>query len=98
MMQAESDGFAAIAAMLDPELSVASLHGALVGGLCADTGARLSASALGACLMDREALNIVMEILQPEDFYDTTHRAAFEVIFGIQEYFSKDASNFVASV
>ena len=50
MMQAESDGFAAIAAMLDPELSVASLHGALVGGLCADTGARLSASALGACL------------------------------------------------
>ncbi|HPE66487.1 MAG TPA: DnaB-like helicase N-terminal domain-containing protein, partial [Synergistales bacterium] len=42
-------------------------------------------SALGACLMDREALNIVMEILQPEDFYDTTHRAAFEVIFGMAQ-------------
>ena len=31
-------------------------------------------SALGACLMDREALNIVMEILQPEDFYELNHR------------------------
>ncbi len=42
-------------------------------------------SALGACLMDREALNIVMEILQPEDFYDTTHRAAYEVVFGMAQ-------------
>ena len=50
MMQVESEDFAAIAAILDPELSAASLHGALVGGLCADAGAALSASALGACL------------------------------------------------
>ncbi|NCC58315.1 MAG: replicative DNA helicase, partial [Synergistales bacterium] len=33
-------------------------------------------AALGACLMDREALNIVLEILQPEDFYDMGHRTA----------------------
>ncbi len=38
-------------------------------------------SVLGSCLMDREALNIVMEILQPEDFYDLNHRAAFDVIY-----------------
>lgn len=50
MIQVESEGFAAVAAKLDPELSAASLHGALVGGLCADAGAALSASALGACL------------------------------------------------
>ena len=37
-------------------------------------------AALGACLMDREALEAVLEILQPEDFYDLNHRAAFEVI------------------
>lgn len=37
-------------------------------------------AALGACLMDREALETVLEILQPEDFYDLNHRAAFEVI------------------
>jgi replicative DNA helicase len=30
--------------------------------------------------MDREALEAVLEILQPEDFYDLNHRAAFEVI------------------
>ena len=36
---------------------------------------------LGSCLMDREALNIVMEILQPEDFYDLNHRAAYEIIY-----------------
>lgn len=38
-------------------------------------------AALGACLMDREALNIVLEILQPEDFYDMGHRTAFEVVY-----------------
>jgi replicative DNA helicase len=37
-------------------------------------------AALGSCLMDREALETVLEILQPEDFYDLNHRAAFEVI------------------
>ncbi len=38
-------------------------------------------ASLGACLMDREALNIVLEILQPEDFYDMGHRTAFEVVY-----------------
>ena len=37
-------------------------------------------AALGSCLMDREALETVLEILHPEDFYDLNHRAAFEVI------------------
>ncbi|MDI9370199.1 MAG: replicative DNA helicase [Synergistaceae bacterium] len=37
-------------------------------------------AALGACLMDKEALNIVVEILQPEDFYDAAHRTAFEIV------------------
>ena len=35
---------------------------------------------LGACLVDREALNQVMEVLVPNDFYDLVHRLAFEVI------------------
>ena len=42
-------------------------------------------SVLGACLMDREALEAVLESLQPEDFYDLNHRAAFEVIFGMAQ-------------
>ena len=89
-MQAESDGFAAIAAMLDPELSVASLHGALVGGLCADTGARLSASALGACLdlvLDEQdlkvsgvldAVRVTEEALRDPEFGFTRVRALAE--------------------
>lgn len=36
---------------------------------------------LGSCLMDREALNIVLELLQPEDFYDLNHRSAYEMIY-----------------
>jgi len=35
---------------------------------------------LGACLVDREALNTVIEILTPEDFYDLTHREAYDVV------------------
>ena len=42
-------------------------------------------SSIGACLMDRDALNAVMEILQPEDFYDLNHRAAFEIIFDMAQ-------------
>ncbi len=42
-------------------------------------------AALGACLMDREALNIVVEILQPDDFYDASHRAAFDIIFTMSQ-------------
>ncbi|HCL78779.1 MAG TPA: hypothetical protein DIC53_02290, partial [Synergistaceae bacterium] len=38
-------------------------------------------AALGSCLMDREALNTVIELLQPEDFYDLNHRAAYDVIY-----------------
>ncbi|OPZ41058.1 MAG: Replicative DNA helicase [Synergistetes bacterium ADurb.BinA166] len=42
-------------------------------------------AALGACLVDREALNVVMDILQPEDFYDALHRAAFEIVFSMSQ-------------
>lgn len=35
---------------------------------------------LGACIVDREALIAVMEMLQPSDFYDLNHQAVFEVI------------------
>ncbi|ADE57534.1 MULTISPECIES: replicative DNA helicase [Aminobacterium] len=35
---------------------------------------------LGACLVDREALNMVMETLVPDDFYDLNHRLAFDII------------------
>ncbi|MDR3231668.1 MAG: replicative DNA helicase [Synergistaceae bacterium] len=35
---------------------------------------------LGACLLEQEALNVAVEILRPEDFYDLNHRAAFEAM------------------
>ncbi len=35
---------------------------------------------LGSCLLDREALLEATDRLQPEDFYDLSHRAAFELI------------------
>ncbi len=35
---------------------------------------------LGACLLDRDALLLVTETLSGEDFYETRHRLAFEVI------------------
>ncbi|MDR3265815.1 MAG: replicative DNA helicase [Synergistaceae bacterium] len=37
-------------------------------------------SVLGACLLEQEALNVTVEILRPEDFYDLNHRAAFEAM------------------
>ena len=33
-------------------------------------------SVLGACLLDKDALAVVMESLQTEDFYDPRHRSA----------------------
>jgi replicative DNA helicase len=38
-------------------------------------------SVLGACIVDREALNEVMEILEAGHFYDLNHRAVFEAIW-----------------
>jgi len=35
---------------------------------------------LGACLLDRDSLLLVTETLAGEDFYDTRHRLAFEVV------------------
>lgn len=35
---------------------------------------------LGACLLEQEALNSAVEILQAEDFYDLNHRASFEIM------------------
>ena len=35
---------------------------------------------LGACLLDRDSLLLVTETLTGEDFYDTRHRLAFDVI------------------
>lgn len=37
-------------------------------------------AALGACLLDREALGTVIEALRPDDFYDLNNRTAYEVI------------------
>ncbi|MBK6287784.1 MAG: UPF0149 family protein [Gammaproteobacteria bacterium] len=97
MMQAESDGFAAIAAMLDPELSVASLHGALVGGLCADTGARLSASALGACLdlvLDEQDLKVSGVL----DAVRVTEEALRDPEFGFTPLLPDDDTSLAARV
>ncbi len=35
---------------------------------------------LGACMLDRDSLLLVTETLTGEDFYDTRHRLAFEVV------------------
>lgn len=37
-------------------------------------------STLGACLLEREALMVVVESLSSEDFYDPRHKLAFDVI------------------
>ena len=36
---------------------------------------------LGSCLLDKEVLGSVIEMLRPDDFYDAKHRAAFEAMF-----------------
>ena len=38
---------------------------------------------LGACLVSKEALGIAIEILKPSDFFDKSHRAAFEVLLSM---------------
>ena len=35
---------------------------------------------LGACLLSKEALGTAIEILKPDDFFDTKHKAAFDVL------------------
>lgn len=35
---------------------------------------------LGSCLFSSEALGIALELLKPDDFFDSMHRTAFEVI------------------
>ncbi len=40
---------------------------------------------LGACLMDRDALNLVTEMLSAEDFYDLSNRTAYELILDMSQ-------------
>ncbi|MDR1650753.1 MAG: replicative DNA helicase [Synergistaceae bacterium] len=40
-------------------------------------------AALGSAILDRNALMITVEMLDPEDFYEPRHAAAFEVIKGM---------------
>ncbi|HOP52951.1 MAG TPA: DnaB-like helicase N-terminal domain-containing protein, partial [Synergistales bacterium] len=35
---------------------------------------------VGACLLDSDALTICLDSLLPEDFYDGSHRQAFQVM------------------
>ena len=42
---------------------------------------------LGACLLDRDALLAVTDLLSPGDFYDQRHRMAYELV---QEMARKD--------
>ncbi|HYH03784.1 MAG TPA: DnaB-like helicase N-terminal domain-containing protein, partial [Bacillota bacterium] len=37
-------------------------------------------STLGSMLLDKEAINNVVELLKPEDFYREAHRVIFEVV------------------
>ena len=34
---------------------------------------------IGACLLSRDALGRVSEILKPEDFYDVSNRMSYEI-------------------
>ena len=42
-------------------------------------------SVLGACLIDRDSLLIVIESLRSEDIYDPRHKTAFEIIAAMAE-------------
>lgn len=42
-------------------------------------------SVLGSCLLDAEALSVVMERLSPDDFYDPRHRRVFEIMTDMAE-------------
>ncbi len=38
---------------------------------------------LGSCLLDREALGSVIEVLRTDDFYDTKHQAVYDVMLSM---------------
>ena len=38
---------------------------------------------LGSCLLDREILGAVIEMLRTDDFYDTKHRAAYDAMLAM---------------
>lgn len=40
---------------------------------------------LGALMLEKEALNIVVDILKPESFYNETHRKIFEAIYNLYQ-------------
>ena len=40
---------------------------------------------LGACILSKDALGSALEILKPDDFYDSNHRAAFEALAAIYQ-------------
>lgn len=42
-------------------------------------------SVLGAVLLDNEALNLVLEIIRPDDFYQRSHQIVFEAMIEIYE-------------
>ncbi len=42
-------------------------------------------SVLGSCLIDKESLLIVVESLRADDFYDSRHKTAFEIILSMTE-------------
>lgn len=42
------------------------------------------AAVLGALLLSRDALDVVVQILRPDDFYHQSHRLIFETILGLQ--------------
>ena len=48
---------------------------------------------LGACIISKEALGSAIEILRPEDFYDTDNRKAYEILSGM--YLSDSPVDFV---
>lgn len=52
-------------------------------------------SVLGSCLLDAEALTVVMETLSADDFYDPRHRRVFEIMTDMAERdFAVDALTF----
>ena len=42
-------------------------------------------SVLGAILIDKEAINIVSELLKPSDFYNPTHGVLYEAMLVLYE-------------
>ena len=42
-------------------------------------------SVLGGILLDNEAINLVLELLRPEDFYRESHRKVFRAMIELSE-------------